>query len=99
MHIQCDEAGVAWVDDSNIKVAEIVESFLAYDLTAEELADAFPHLNLAQVHSALAYYYDHKTEMDAELSHRSEAAAEIRRRTENADLAGRLRQAKASWRP
>ena len=30
-----------------------------------EVVDAFPHLTLAQVHAALAYYYDHQTEVDA----------------------------------
>jgi hypothetical protein len=29
-HIQLDDRGVAWVDDTNTKVIEIVEEVLAY---------------------------------------------------------------------
>ncbi len=31
----------------------------------EEIIDSYEHLTLAQVHAALAYYYDHKVEVDA----------------------------------
>jgi hypothetical protein len=27
----------------------------------------YPHLLLAQIHAALAYYYDHQTELEAEI--------------------------------
>lgn len=30
----------------------------------------YPHLSLAQIHAALAYYYDHQTELDAEIQRR-----------------------------
>ncbi|MCC6394424.1 MAG: DUF433 domain-containing protein [Bryobacterales bacterium] len=33
----------------------------------EEIAANFGRLSLAQVHAALAYYYAHKTEIDADL--------------------------------
>ena len=36
-------------------------------LTPEEIATEIPHLSLAQVHAALAYYHANRDEMDAEL--------------------------------
>jgi uncharacterized protein (DUF433 family) len=33
--------------------------------TAEDILDAYPNLNAAQVHAALSYYYEHRAEMDA----------------------------------
>jgi uncharacterized protein (DUF433 family) len=37
-------------------------------LTPEEIAVQIPHLSLAQVHAALAYYHANRDEMDAELA-------------------------------
>lgn len=37
-------------------------------MTPEEIVEAKPHLNLAQVHAALAYYYANKEQMDAEIA-------------------------------
>jgi uncharacterized protein (DUF433 family) len=34
----------------------------------EEIADTIPHLTLAQVHAALAYYYANKEQMDADMA-------------------------------
>jgi len=37
-------------------------------LSPEEIADQYGHLNLAQVHAALAYYHANRDEMEAELA-------------------------------
>ncbi len=43
-------------------------------LTPEEIATEIPHLTLAQVHAALAYYHANRDAMDAEIeSERQEA--------------------------
>lgn len=58
--------------------------------TAQEILVEYPDLSLAQVHSALAYYYDHQGEIDSELAwdegaderyERRRAEALARRRT------------------
>ncbi len=69
-HIEVDENGVAWVSDANVKVIEIALDKLAHGSSPEEMHFQFPHLSLAQIYSALAYYYDHQLEMDAELQRR-----------------------------
>lgn len=33
--------------------------------TAEDILEAYPNLNAAQVHAALSYYYEHRSEIDA----------------------------------
>ncbi len=63
--ILLDERGVAWVDDTNTKVKEIVLEQIAYGWSPEEMHEQHPHLSLAQIHAALSYYHDHKAEMDA----------------------------------
>jgi len=48
-------------------VRSVVHYVLRLGLTAEELAERFPHLTLAQIHDALAYYYDNRPEIDADI--------------------------------
>ena len=36
-------------------------------LTVEEILREFPHLSPAQIHDALSYYYDHRTEIEEEI--------------------------------
>ena len=67
IHIYLDEEGRAWIDDTNIKVIEVVLDKLAYGSSPEEIHEQHPHLSLAQIHAALSYYYDHKAEIDAEI--------------------------------
>lgn len=66
-HIHLDETGVAWIDDTNIKVIEVVLDRIAHGSSPEEIHFQYPHLSLAQVYAALSYYYDHKPEFDAEM--------------------------------
>ena len=69
-HVQLDADGVAWIDDSNVKVIEVVLDRLAHGWSAEEVHLEHPDLSLAQVHAALAWYYDHRAELDAEIERR-----------------------------
>ena len=63
-HIQLDEAGVAWIDDTNVKVIEVVLDKLAHGWSPEEIHFQDPNLSLAQIHAALSYYYDHQQAFD-----------------------------------
>jgi uncharacterized protein (DUF433 family) len=90
---------VAWIDDTNVKVLEVVSSKQAYGLSPEDLQAQFSHLSLAQVHAALAYYYDHQQDLDAELRRRADTAAELRARTADPTLQARLHQVKKTWTP
>jgi uncharacterized protein (DUF433 family) len=64
-HIHLDERGVAWIDDTNVKVIEVVLDKLAHDWRPEEIHFQHPDLSLAQIHAALSYYYDHQQAFDA----------------------------------
>ena len=90
-HIRLDENGVAWIDNTRVKVIEIAIDKLAYQSTPEQMQEQYPHLSLAQIHAALAYYYDHKTEMDAEIERRKQEADELAAQLSDADLREKLR--------
>jgi len=75
-HIEIDDKGVAWIVGANTKVIEIVLDKRAYGWSPEEIHRQHPHLSLAQVYSALAYYHENKEKVDRQIEHeRREAEA------------------------
>ena len=71
-HIELDDKGVAWIRGTKIKVIEVALDKIANGSSPEEIHFQYPHLSLAQIHSALAYYYDHQVEFDAEIARQLE---------------------------
>ena len=80
-HVRLDKGGVAWVDDTKVKVVEVILDHLAYGYSPEEIHLQHPHLSLAQVHAAFAYYYDHQAELDAELERRHRRVQAMKEKT------------------
>lgn len=74
-----------------MKVVELVMAREANGWSPEELFFQFPHVSMAQIHSALAYYWDHRAEIDHEIAERCERAESLRAKTSSA-LGDRLRQ-------
>ncbi|MEW6366086.1 MAG: DUF433 domain-containing protein [Acidobacteriota bacterium] len=68
-HIVIDSTGEAWIEHSNTKVVEIALDHLAHGWSPEEIHyQHYGQVSMAQIHAALAYYYDHKREMDERIS-------------------------------
>jgi uncharacterized protein (DUF433 family) len=60
-------SGKARIDGTRIRVNNVV--FLHKDgATDDKIREAYPDLMPAQIHAALAYYYDNRDEIDAELA-------------------------------
>jgi uncharacterized protein (DUF433 family) len=66
-YIWLDDQGRAWIDDTNPKVIEVALDQVADAWTPEAIHIQYPHLSMTPIHAALAYYYDHKAEFDAEI--------------------------------
>ena len=89
--IEIDDKGVAWVADTNTKVIEVALDKIAHGWSPEEIY--FQHygdLSLAQIHAALAYYYDHQAELDAEITRRAQEADELANNASNPILREKL---------
>jgi uncharacterized protein (DUF433 family) len=69
-HIEVDENGVAWIDHTKVKVIEVVIDKIVHGSSPEELHFQYPHLSLAQIHAALAYYYDNQAALATEIERR-----------------------------
>src|ERR1051326_282458 len=90
-HIVRDERGTPWIDGKNIKVVEVVLDHLAYGWSADAIHEQHPQLSLAEIHSALAFYYDHTAEFDAQIARQEEELKALRASTGESSLQQRLR--------
>ena len=62
-----------------IRVEDIVVWHERMGLSADEIVSRFPQLKLAEVYAALAYYYDHREEIDAQMEADEKLVEEMRR--------------------
>jgi len=91
-HIVIDSERGAVISGTTVKVIELVLDAMAYGWSPEELHFQYPHLSMGRIHSALAYYHDHREAMDAEIARREADAAKLRAQARHAPLQQRLRR-------
>jgi len=77
-HIARDADGVPMIVGANTKVVELVTEVHAYGWSPAELHFQHPHLTMGQIYSALAYYWDHREEIDADRERRFQEVEAIR---------------------
>ena len=90
-HIVFNEASVPVIAGSTMKVVELVLEKIAYGWSPEELHFQHPYLTLGQIHSALAYYWDHQEVLDREIERKLEFVDEVQRSLPPSRLVGRLK--------
>src|SRR5437762_6840841 len=62
-----------------VRVAQIAMDYLAHGWSADEMCRQHPHLMLSEAHAAMAYYFDHQSEIDEEIRREFDQANEARR--------------------
>jgi len=75
-----------------MKVIELVTAQTAHGWSAEELHFQFPYLSLGQIHSALAYYWDHREALDRDIAQRFAVSDQLQRQASTTPLLERLRE-------
>lgn len=71
--------GQPTVVGTTLRVSDLAAYHVLAGLSSEQLAAQF-ELDLARVHAALAYYYDHKAAIDAEIRANADQAEVWRQR-------------------
>jgi uncharacterized protein (DUF433 family) len=77
-HIEREAGGEPVIAGTRFKVRLIALDRIVNDWGAEEIQRHHPDLTLGQIHSALAFYYDHKDQMDRDLAERRRRVEELR---------------------
>ncbi len=91
-YIEIDENRVAWIADTKVKVIEIAVDKIAHGSSPEELHFQYPHLSMSQIHAALAYYYDHREELEADILKRLREVNELAAKNAESPLQNKLRE-------
>ncbi len=82
------------INGHRITVKHIVLDHQREGLSPDEIVSAYPSLSLSDVYAALAYYHDHRADIDADIKADDEHWAEVERQNPGR-LIDRLKQRKA----
>ena len=91
-HVILDDKQVPTIIGTTMKVIELVLDSKAYGWSPEELQFQHPYLTMGQIHSALAYYWDHQEELDKDIEEGLQFIDELQRKTKPTSLEKRLRE-------
>ncbi len=91
-HITLTEDNVPMIVGTKMKVVELVLDHIAYGWSPEELHFQHVDLTMGQIHSALAYYWDHKAEMDEDIERGLQTVDELRRTVKPSPLIEKLKR-------
>jgi len=93
-YIELDDKGVPVIAGTTMKVVELVEAQMAYGWSPEELHLNHRYLTMSQILSALAYYWDNKEELDAQIKARDEYVKQAELAAGESPFVARLRAQK-----
>jgi uncharacterized protein (DUF433 family) len=71
----------AYIAGTRVRVQDIYVDSEVHGMTPDEIAAGYPHLTLAQVYAALAYYFDHREEIQGEVREDRDLVQEVKART------------------
>ena len=74
-----------------LRISQIVADYLAHGWSPEEMCRQHPDLTISEAHSAMAYYFDHQGEIDAELQEELTQNSSARQTSQTPSLLLRLR--------
>jgi len=83
----------AFIVGTRVRVQDIYVDAEVLGKSPEAIVAAMPHLTLAQVHAALAYYFDHREAILDELRQDEQFVAMLKERTGPGPLEMKLRDA------
>lgn len=90
-YIEIDPDNVPYITGTTMKVIELVSGYIAFGWSPEELHFQHPYLSMGQIHSALAYYWDNKTELDLDMQRRLENVEKLSQNAGESALVKKLR--------
>ncbi len=90
-YIELNENRVPYIAGTTMKVIELISGHLTFGWSPEEIKFQHPYLSMSQIYSALAYYWDNKEELDADILQRFERVERLRQEAGESALVKKLR--------
>ena len=97
--ISFNSDGVPIIAGTRVKVRMIAIDHTIHGWDPQEIHRQYPTLTLAQIHSALAYYYDYKVAIDAEIARDLEQVDRLMEEIESLQDSSQLRAKLKARRP
>jgi uncharacterized protein (DUF433 family) len=91
-HLAFTDLGVPIIAGTPIKVIEIAMDYVAHRWEADEIHRQHPQLARGQIHSALAYYFDHREEMDRQIADQLAEVEALRQKAGPSAVLAKARQ-------
>jgi uncharacterized protein (DUF433 family) len=66
------------IDGHRITVADVAIWYERMGMSPDEIVSTYPTITLSDVHAALAYYYEHRERIDADIREGEEAVDKLR---------------------
>jgi uncharacterized protein (DUF433 family) len=86
-----DEQGRPVISGTRFKVLVLIQDHLYWGLTPEQMVRQHEGLTLAHAYAALAFYYEHRDEVDVELDEWKQEYERLLEANKNSPLRQRLR--------
>jgi uncharacterized protein (DUF433 family) len=78
-HIQIDPSTAKpCIAGTGVRVWDVYVLHERQGCSPDEIVAAYPHISLADVHAALAYYWDHKDEIDRQMREANEFVGQLK---------------------
>ena len=90
-HIDCSDPRKPVIAGKNFKLIHLIREHVAYGWSAEELALNHPQLTLGEIYSALAYYSDHRAEINLDIASTEGDAEQMHADPRHTRLAARIK--------
>jgi uncharacterized protein (DUF433 family) len=90
-HIILNENQIPIIEGTTLKVVEIIMAKTAYGWSPEEIHFQHPYLTMSQIYAALAYYWEHQAELDADIEQTENYAEEMQKESPETPFVQRLK--------
>jgi uncharacterized protein (DUF433 family) len=80
------------IDGHRVTVEDVAIWHERQGMSPDEIVSAYPSITLSDVHAALAYYYENRRRIDADIEEGLRATAELRAKAVSSPLQRKLRQ-------
>jgi uncharacterized protein (DUF433 family) len=84
--LRLDDQGAVRVGETRVLFDLVIRSYLRGD-TPEDIVREYPTLSLADTYGAIAYYLQHRDQVEEYLQRREEQATEVRNKLQEAGIA------------
>ncbi|PSQ54358.1 MAG: hypothetical protein BRD28_02395 [Bacteroidetes bacterium QH_10_64_37] len=84
--LRLDDQGAVRVGETRVLFDSVIRSYLRGD-TPEDIVREYPTLSLADTYGAIAYYLQHRDQVEEYLQRREEQATEVRNKLQEAGIA------------